>query len=250
MEGTKFIECRRLYKSFGGKAVLRDLSLAIEEGETMVILGGSGSGKSVLLKHVNGLIGPDSGEVFVEGSEIASLTENDLRDVRKKVAMVFQGAALFDSLTVAENVAYPLHEHTALSAEETLGRVREVLTLVGLEGNEELYPAELSGGMKKRAALARALALKPKALLYDEPTTGLDPHMTHRINRLIRDLQDKLGVTSVVVTHDLQSAFMVADRLAFLSGGRIGFVGTRREFQSSSDRALQEFLSAGDESRP
>lgn len=249
MEAGKFIECRNLFKSFGGKAVLQGLSLTIEEGETIVILGGSGSGKSVLLKHMNGLIGPDSGEIFVEGSEISSLAEDELRDVRKKVAMVFQGAALFDSLTIAENVAYPLQEHTALSAEEMLHRVKEVLSVVGLEGTEELHPAELSGGMKKRAALARALALRPKALLYDEPTTGLDPHMTHRINWLIRDLQEKLGVTSVVVTHDLQSAFMVADRLAFLSGGKIRFVGTRREFQASPDQALQEFLSVGDEGR-
>lgn len=245
MEATGFIECRNLFKSFSEKTVLQGVNLAVEGGETMVILGGSGSGKTVLLKHMNGLIGPESGEIFVEGLEISRMEEEDLREVRKRVAMVFQGSALFDSLTIGENVAYPLKEHTALSREEIQDRIREVLSLVGLEGVEELYPAEISGGMKKRAALARALALSPKGLLYDEPTTGLDPIMTHRINRLIRDLQERLGVTSVVVTHDLRSAFEVADRLAFLFGGQIRFVGTKDEFQASSDTALHEFLSTG-----
>ena len=211
----------------------------------MVILGGSGSGKTVLLKHMNGLINPESGEVFVDGVEISGLEEDGLREVRKRVAMVFQGCALFDSITVAENVAYPLREHTALSAEAIRERVEEVLSLVDLEGSEELYPAEMSGGMKKRAALARALALRPKGLLYDEPTTGLDPVMTQRINRLICDLQAKLGVTSVVVTHDIQSAFEVADRLAFLQGGQIRFVGTKDEIRASSDLTLHEFLFSG-----
>ena len=221
------------------------MNLTVEQGETMVILGGSGSGKSVLLKHINGLISPESGEVFVDGLEISSLEENDLREVRKKVAMVFQGSALFDSLTVGENVAYPLNEHAELPPGEIRDRVGEILSLVGLEGSEDLYPSELSGGMKKRAALARALALRPKGLLYDEPTTGLDPIMTHRINELIRDMKRKLDVTSVVVTHDLQSAFAVADRLAFLQQGQIRLVGTREEFQASSDLSLHEFLTSG-----
>jgi len=242
---ARFIECRDLFKSFGDKEVLRGLNLTVEQGQTMVILGGSGSGKSVLLKHMNGLISPESGEVFVNGLEISRLEESDLREVRKKVAMVFQGSALFDSLSVGENVAYPLNEHAELPAEEIQDRVREILSLVGLEGTEELYPSELSGGMKKRAALARALALRPAALLYDEPTTGLDPVMTHRINELIRDMQRKLDVTSVVVTHDLQSAFAVADRLAFLHQGQIRLVGTREEFQGSSDLSLHEFLCSG-----
>ena len=222
--------------------MLRGVNLTVEQGETMVILGGSGTGKSVLLKHMNGLIDPDSGGVFVDGLEISHLGEDELREVRKKVAMVFQGSALFDSLTVADNVAYPLYEHAALSPEGLQDRVREVLSLVDMEGSEKLYPAEMSGGMKKRAALARALALKPSCLLYDEPTTGLDPVMTKRINRLIRDLQRKLGVTSVVVTHDIESAFAVADRLAFLQGGQIRFVGTREETQVAPDLALHEFL--------
>jgi phospholipid/cholesterol/gamma-HCH transport system ATP-binding protein len=245
MERARFIECRKLYKSFGEKPVLQGINLTVEQGETMVILGGSGSGKTVLLKHMNGLMSPDSGEVFLEELPISRLEEDELREARKKVAMVFQGSALFDSLTVWENVAYPLDEHTELSPAEVRDRVREVLSLVDMEGAEELYPAELSGGMKKRAALARALALKPKGLLYDEPTTGLDPAMTQRINRLIRDLQERLGVTSVVVTHDLESAFAVADRLAFLTGGQIGIVGTREEIKASADINLHEFLSPG-----
>ncbi len=242
MNGNGFIECRSVVKSFGEKAVLQGVNLTVERGETMVILGGSGSGKTVLLKHMNGLIGPESGEVYLDGLEISRMEEDALTEVRKKVAMVFQSCALFDSLTVGENIAYPLSEHTALSPEEIRDRVKETLSLVGLEGCEELYPAEMSGGMKKRAALARALVLRPEALLYDEPTTGLDPVMTHRINRLIRDLQEKLAVTSVVVTHDLQSAFVVADRLAFLQKGQIRFVGTREEFQASTDLTLHEFL--------
>lgn len=243
MEPNGFIHCRNLFKSFGEKVVLAGVNLTVKEGETMVILGGSGSGKTVLLKHMNGLIDPESGEVVVDGSEISCKDEDELLEIRKKVAMVFQGSALFDSLTVAENVAYPLKEHSNYSEAEVRARVQEVLSLVDLRGSEDLYPAEISGGMKKRAALARALALSPKALLYDEPTTGLDPIMTHRINRLICDLQNKLGVTSVVVTHDLDSAFKVADRLAFLYQGQIRFVGTKEEFQASSDIALRGFLS-------
>lgn len=245
MKPTGFIECHNLHKSFGEKPVLEGVNLRIDRGETLVILGGSGSGKTVLLKHMNGLMSPESGEIFIDGVEISRLEEEDLRDVRKKVAMVFQGCALFDSLTVAENVAFPLAEHTTLSPAAIRQRVEEVLSLVDLEGSEELYPAEMSGGMKKRAALARALALSPQGLLYDEPTTGLDPVMTQRINRLIRDLQMKLGVTSVVVTHDLQSAFVIAERIAFLQGGRIRFVGTREEIQRSSDLIVQEFLIGG-----
>ena len=243
MSSKTFIECRNLFKSFGRKAVLQGVNLTVERGETMVILGGSGSGKTVLLKHMNGLMGPEAGEVFFDGWEISRVEEEELTEVRKRVAMVFQSCALFDSLTIGENIAYPLNEHTALSPEEIRDRVRESLSLVGLEGSEELYPAEMSGGMKKRAALARALILRPEGLLYDEPTTGLDPIMTHRINRMIRELQKKLAVTSVVVTHDLQSAFVVADRLAFLQKGQIQFVGTRKEFQASTDLALHEFLS-------
>lgn len=245
MNTNGFIECRNLFKSFGEKAVLQGVNLTVKRGETMVILGGSGSGKTVLLKHMNGLIGPQTGQVFLDSLEISRMEEDELTEVRKRVAMVFQSCALFDSLTVGENIAYPLNEHAALSPAGLRDRVREALSLVGLEGSEDLYPAEMSGGMKKRAALARALVLKPEALLYDEPTTGLDPVMTHRINRLISELQKKLSVTSVVVTHDLQSAFAVADRLAFLQQGQIRLVGTREEFHASKDLALHEFLFSG-----
>lgn len=245
MNTNGFIECRNLFKSFGEKAVLQGVNLTVKRGETMVILGGSGSGKTVLLKHMNGLIGPQTGQVFLDSLEISRMEEDELTEVRKRVAMVFQSCALFDSLTVGENIAYPLNEHAALSPAGIRDRVREALSLVGLEGSEDLYPAEMSGGMKKRAALARALVLKPEALLYDEPTTGLDPVMTHRINRLISELQKKLSVTSVVVTHDLQSAFAVADRLAFLQQGQIRLVGTREEFHASKDLALHEFLFSG-----
>lgn len=245
MSTNGFIECRNLFKSFGEKAVLQGVNLTVKRGETMVILGGSGSGKTVLLKHMNGLIGPQTGQVFLDGLEISRMEEDELTEVRKRVAMVFQSCALFDSLTVGENIAYPLNEHAALSPAEIRDRVREALSLVGLEGSDDLYPAEMSGGMKKRAALARALVLKPEALLYDEPTTGLDPVMTHRINRLISELQKKLSVTSVVVTHDLQSAFAVADRLAFLQKGQIRLVGTREELHASKNLALHEFLFSG-----
>jgi phospholipid/cholesterol/gamma-HCH transport system ATP-binding protein len=237
-----FIQCRSLFKSFGAKPVLCGVDLAIARGETMVVLGASGSGKTVLLKHMNGLMSPDAGEIRVEGIEIGRMPEDRLLEIRKSVGMVFQGSALFDSLTVAENVAYPLKEHSSLSQQEIDDKVKEILSWVDLHGSLHLYPSQVSGGMKKRAALARALALNPKALLYDEPTTGLDPMMTQRINRLILDLQIKLGVTSVVVTHDLQSAFAVADRLAFLHEGRIRFVGTADELKAAADLNVTEFF--------
>jgi phospholipid/cholesterol/gamma-HCH transport system ATP-binding protein len=243
MQHTRaFIECRKVFKSFGTKTVLRGVDLDVARGETMVILGASGSGKTVLLKHMNGLLSPDFGAVIVDDNDIAPLDEDRLLEIRKEVGMVFQGSALFDSLTIGENVAFPLHEHTSLTPREIEQKVSEMLSLVGLQGIEHLYPAEASGGMKKRAALARALVLSPRALLYDEPTTGLDPVMTQRINNLIRDLQRRLEITSVVVTHDVQSAFSVADRLAFIHEGRIRFVGTPDELKASSDVNLSEFL--------
>jgi phospholipid/cholesterol/gamma-HCH transport system ATP-binding protein len=239
---SPFLECRDVHKRFGDKRVLAGVDLEVRRGETMVVLGASGSGKTVLLKHMNGLIRPDRGEVWIDGRNIVGLEEPELLEVRKKVGMVFQGSALFDSLTLGENVAYPLREHTGWSDERVRARTREVLGLVGLDGSEHLYPAELSGGMKKRAALARALALRPQALLYDEPTTGLDPSMKQRINRLIRDLQRQLGLTSVVVTHDLESAFAVGDRLALLHEGRIRFVGTPEEGRSAAGDDLAAFF--------
>jgi len=237
--------CRNLAKRFRGRPVLADLSLAVEPGETLVILGGSGSGKSVLLKHMNGLLQPDAGDVTVDGESIAHRTEEELAPVRRKVGMLFQGAALFDSLTVAENIAFPLREHTEMDDAAIATRVAEVLAEVDLPGIEARLPAELSGGMRKRAGLARALALAPRALLYDEPTTGLDPVVASKINALIRRLQARLGLTSVVVTHDLRSAFYVADRLAFLADGAIRAVGTPDQIRGTQDPRLREFLTAG-----
>jgi len=239
-----FITCRVIEKAFGRKQVLRGVSLDVHAGETLVLLGGSGSGKSVFLKHVNGLLAPDTGTVVVDGTPLGGLDEDALIPVRRKVSMLFQQGALFDSLTVGENVAYPLREHRLLPPEAMPGRVREALAMVDLAGAEHLMPAELSGGMRKRASLARALALEPRALLYDEPTTGLDPVTAARINHLIRDLQQRLGVTSVVVTHDLASAFFVADRIAFLYEGRIRFDGSPQEARASHDPFVREFLDA------
>jgi phospholipid/cholesterol/gamma-HCH transport system ATP-binding protein len=239
-----FIRCVRLEKAFGTKAVLRGLTLEVLTGETLVLLGGSGSGKSVLLKHLNGLLRPDRGEVWVEGVSLGTLDEDGLVPVRRAVSMLFQQGALFDSLTVGDNVAFPIREHRLATPESTHARVREALAMVDLAGSEALMPAELSGGMRKRAALARALVLEPRALLYDEPTTGLDPVTAAKINHLIRDLQKRLGLTSVVVTHDLVSAFLVADRIAFLHAGTIRFYGTPDEARASRDPYLHEFLTA------
>jgi len=239
-----FIRCQALEKSFRDKRVLRGVTLDVLAGETLIVLGGSGSGKSVLLKHMNGLLRPDRGEVEVEGVALGPLDEDGLIPIRRKVGMLFQQGALFDSLTVGENVAYGLREHQLVPEAEIPARVQHALTVVDLPGTDPLMPAELSGGMRKRAALARALVLEPRALLYDEPTTGLDPVTAAKINHLIRDVQRRLGLTSVVVTHDLGSAFLVGDRFAFLYEGRIHFTGTPAEARQSRDPILHEFLTA------
>jgi phospholipid/cholesterol/gamma-HCH transport system ATP-binding protein len=238
------ISCRGLWKSFGGKQVLAGLDLDVVGGETLVILGSSGSGKSVLLKHMNGLLQPERGSVRIEGVDVSSLPEGELAPFRRKVGMLFQMAALFDSMTILDNVAFPMRHWRTVPEEEIPERVARLLEVVGLAGTEPLYPAELSGGMRKRAGLARALALEPKALLYDEPTTGLDPVVAQKINVLIRDLQRRFGLTGVVVTHDLHSAFHVADRVAFLHEGRILFRGTPQELRSTGEPLLREFLEA------
>ncbi len=240
-----FIRYEGVHKSFGDKAVLRGVDLAIGRGETVVVLGGSGTGKSVLIKHTIGLHSPDSGRVFVDDVEIQEFDEEQLIETRKKVGMLFQAGALFDSMTVEDNVAYALREHTDRSDEEIRDRVREVLGLVELEDVEDLMPASLSGGMRKRVALARAIALAPRAILYDEPTTGLDPITANAINRLIRNLQKRLGVTSIVVTHDIHSAFTVGDRIAFIYEGRILFDGTVEEARRSTEPRLKNFLEGG-----
>jgi phospholipid/cholesterol/gamma-HCH transport system ATP-binding protein len=238
------IVCRGLCKSFADKSVLRNLDFDVRRGETVVILGGSGSGKSVLLKHLNALLRPDRGSVSFAGANLAELGEAELPPFRRRIGMLFQMAALFDSMSVYDNVAYPIREWHLMPEAEIPERVRALLDVVELEGTEHLAPAELSGGMRKRAGLARALALEPEVLLYDEPTTGLDPVVSQKINLLIRDLQRRFGLTSVVVTHDLHSAFTVADRMAFLHEGRIAFVGTPDEARRTTEPLLREFLDA------
>lgn len=244
MAPQAFIRVRGLEKQFDGKPVLRGVDLDVAEGETVVVLGVSGQGKSVLLRHLNGLLKPDRGEVWVGARLLNRLNEDQLFEVRKQVGMVFQLGGLFDSLTVFENVGYMLREHARLDEDELGRRVTRLLALVELEGSEALYPSQLSGGMQKRVALARALAFEPRAVLYDEPTTGLDPLVAEKINRLIRNLQKQLGFTSVVVTHDLRSAFAIGDRFALLDAGRIRFAGTAEQARASRDQLMCEFLHA------
>ena len=236
------IEIQDLSKSFEHHKVLDHVGLTIRTGETMSIIGRSGSGKSVLLKHMIGLMRPDQGAVLVNGVDLTTLSSAALDQLRLKFGMLFQGAALFDSMTAYENVAFPLQEHSRMSEEASRQRVHECLQLVGLEGVDELYPAELSGGMRKRVGLARALAMNPEIVLYDEPTTGIDPIMGDIINDLIIALRDRLKVTSVVVTHDMRSAYKVADRIAMLYNGRIVEVGSPEEIRRSPNRIVQQFI--------
>ncbi len=238
------IAIRGLRLGFDALKGLRGIDLEVRRGETLCVLGGSGCGKSVMLKCIAGLYTPDAGEIRIDGENIVGMSERDLVDVRKKIGFVFQNSALFDSLTVFDNVAYPVREHRKI-ADDALARiVAERLALVGLEGTEEKYPAELSGGMRKRVAFARAVASDPAIVLYDEPTTGLDPQNARRIDLLIRELQERLGVTGSGVTHDISSAFTVADHLALMAEGVIGVHGTPDEFRSSTDPTVREFLSA------
>jgi phospholipid/cholesterol/gamma-HCH transport system ATP-binding protein len=239
-----FVEFRDVNKAYGNKQVLRGADLKVYRGEVLVILGGSGSGKSVTLRHMLGLEAPDSGRVIVEDEDITDHPEEELYRVRKKFGMLFQSGALFDSMNVFENVAFPLREHTEMSEEEIGRAVKEKLGLVNLPNTEHLMPVDLSGGMRKRVGLARSIVLDPKMILYDEPTTGLDPITSQKINELIIDLQSKLNVTSVVVTHDIQSAFSVGDRIAFLNKGVFEWVGTMEEARSSEHPVLREFLKA------
>jgi len=240
-----FIRFAGLHKAFGEHRVLCGVDLEVGRGETVVVLGGSGSGKSVLLRHAIGLQRPDSGEVWVDGQEISGFDEEQLIATRKKVGMLFQAGALFDSMTVEDNVAYALHEHTDWDEARIRARVGEVLGLVELDDAEPLMPSDLSGGMRKRVALARAVALAPRAILYDEPTTGLDPVTSNTINALIRNLQRRLGVSAIVVTHDIRSAFAVGDRIAFLHDGRMCFDGSVDEARSAAEPLLRAFLQGG-----
>jgi phospholipid/cholesterol/gamma-HCH transport system ATP-binding protein len=234
-----------VHKSFGPKVVLDGASFQVEAGETVVILGASGSGKSVTLKHVNGLIRPDEGTVEALGQPVSEMEERDLVAVRRRISYLFQGGALFDSMSVRENVAFPLREHLDVGETEIDERVERLLGMVELPGIGHLLPSELSGGMKKRVALARALALEPEIILYDEPTTGLDPVTGRTIAALIRDLHRRLGVTSVVVTHDIPLVRLVATRVLFLSGGRFIFSGTVDEASQTAPREVRAFFEAG-----
>lgn len=236
------IKVSDLYRNFEDNSVLQGVNLNIYEGETLVIIGGSGSGKSVLLKHLIGLLKPEKGEVEVEGIKMSSVKQKDLFRIRRKFGMLFQGAALFDSLTVWENVGLGLIEHENMKKKEILPIVKEKLAMVGMSGIEELKPAELSGGMKKRVGLARAIAMNPEIILYDEPTTGLDPIMSDVINKLIRKLQKTLNVTSIVVTHDMKSAYHVGDRMAMLYEGKIIFDGSIENIKTSENPFIRDFI--------
>jgi phospholipid/cholesterol/gamma-HCH transport system ATP-binding protein len=240
--GAAVVEFRGVEKSFGGVPVLRGVELGISDGESYSLVGGSGSGKSVCLKHIVGLLRPDRGRVTVFGQDVSSLPEAELVPVRRRLGMVFQGAALFDSLSVYENVAYPLREHRDWPEPRVAARVEECLDAVGLPGIGLQMPSELSGGMRKRVGVARAIALEPELILYDEPTMGLDPANSRRIGQLIRALQERMRVTSLIVTHDMELCFSVSDRVGLLQGGRISVEGTVGEIRSVEHPELREFL--------
>jgi len=237
------IEIKDLHKSFGDNKVLQGISLTIEAGETIVIIGRSGCGKSVLIKHIVGLLEPDSGYVKVEGKIVSNLSQKELYELRKNFGFLFQGSALFDSMTVEENVSLPLVESKNSFSKSTIKKIaKEKLELVGLEGILNLKPSELSGGMKKRVALARALVTNPSYILYDEPTTGLDPIMSDSIDNLIKDLSGKLNVTSIVVTHDMYSVKNVANKVAMMNEGVIYFTGKPEELINSTDKVIVDFI--------
>lgn len=236
------IQIVKLEKSFGANAVLCGVDLTIEKGETMVVIGQSGSGKSVLLKHLIGLLKPDAGEIYIDGVEITRLREDDLQRITRRFGLLFQGAALFDSMTVAENVRFGLDRYTMMSGAEIERAVSESLAMVGLRNVENLMPFELSGGMKKRVGLARAIAYRPEIMLYDEPSTGIDPIRADAINDLINKLKREMMVTSVVITHDMVSSYKIADRIAMLYRGRIIEVGTPEEIRNSGNPVIQQFI--------
>jgi phospholipid/cholesterol/gamma-HCH transport system ATP-binding protein len=231
-----------LHKQFGPLTVFNDVSLTVHERECVVILGPSGTGKSVLLKHIIGLLRPDSGEVWFNDQRVDALDERGLEPIRRRFGFLFQGGALFDSMSVYENVAFPMREHKDFKEAEIRDRVASKLAMVGLDGTQAKLPSELSGGMRKRVALARAIALDPEVMLYDEPTTGLDPIRSDVINELILKLNDELHVTSVVVTHDMASAFKVADRLVMLSGGKVIAEGRADHFRNSPNEEVRRFV--------
>lgn len=236
------ISLRQLNITFGTHTVLDNIDLDVYKGETLAVLGPSGTGKSTVLRSMIGLLEPNGGQIFIQGEDVSGLDEDGWNHLRMKMGMVFQYSALFDFLTVGENVAFGLRQHTDKSNEEIQGIVTQMLDLVGLPGTQNLYPAELSGGMKKRVGLARAIAVNPEIVLYDEPTAGLDPIMSRNISRLIKKTQEQLHVTSVLVTHDMQSAFYAADRVAMLYEGHIVAIGTAEEMKNSTNPIVKAFI--------
>lgn len=239
-----FIIYDSIKKSFGEKVVLRNINLKVKREEILVILGGSGSGKSVLLKTTIGLIKPDDGRMLIEGKDVTNFSEKEWLEIRKNISYLFQWGALFDSMNVFENIAFPLKE-AKVEENEIIRRVKEVLKILNLENTENLYPSDLSGGMKKRVALARSIISYPKCVLYDEPTSGLDPITANQINHLIREMRRIYKITSVVVTHDINSMFEIADRIAFLYDGEIVFSGTVEEALSGDNLEVKRFIKGG-----
>jgi phospholipid/cholesterol/gamma-HCH transport system ATP-binding protein len=236
------ISFRNLKKSFGAKSVLFDVSFDVQDGEVFFIIGQSGAGKSVMIKHLVGLLYPDGGEIWLDGEEISRFDEEQMYPVRMKCAMVFQHSTLFDSMTCAENVALPLRKHKGLRPKEALDEAHRRLEQVRMDEYAARFPPELGDGMRKRVAIARALTLDPRYVLFDEPTTSLDPVSARRVDQLIRELSDTLGVTSIVVSHDLASIFTIADRIVFLYKGYVKLIGTREDFQRSEDPIVQQFI--------
>lgn len=241
-DASRMIDVRGLKKAIGRQEILRGIDLHVGRGETLVIIGRSGGGKSVLLKHLVGLMQPDAGEIWIDGQNIIGMGERDLAAIRRKIGILFQGGALFDSMTVEENIAFPLREAGERDARVIREKVNEMLEVIEMEGQQKKMPVNLSGGMKKRVGLARSIIRRPSCVLYDEPTAGLDPVVSDSINRLIRRLQQRFQMTSVVVTHDMKSAFHVADHIAYLHEGRIYLYGTSAELERSEDRLIQDFL--------
>lgn len=239
---NKMVEVKNVFRSFGDKQVLKGVNFSIGAGETFLIIGRSGAGKTVLLKNIIGLLRPDSGTIRINGTDITKLNKNELEKVRLQFGLVFQSSALFDFLTIEENVGFFLYQHTKMSRYEIRKKVKDTLTLVGLRGIENMYPYELSGGMKKRVAIARAVVYNPKIIIYDEPTTGIDPISVDKVVSLIEDLHNRLAITSLVVTHDLDVGLKIADRLAFLLGGAVIFEGDKKDLKKSKDKRLLQFL--------
>ena len=240
------IRAENIYKSFKEQPVLEDVTLDIREGETLAVIGRSGSGKSVFMKHIIGLLQPDRGRILVDGVDINAVSYKELRRVRRQFGVLFQGGALFDSMTAFDNIAFPLRTFSDAPVDKIRKRVQDCLEMVQLKGIERKKPSELSGGMQKRVALARAIALEPKYIIYDEPTSGLDPETSNRIDALINSLTERLSVTSIVITHDMHSVLQIADRVAFIYSGRIHWSGTVDDLHESDDETLLEFVRANE----